>query len=208
MIDPIVPRPPTGDAIKLSFARYWILMLLPTVVAIAATLAMILVVFVYFPTRGHCMPRHFTTLVPGDAPPAPSVEGGGERDGGMLELTTPPSSMMAMIADQPGAAEEENDDEEEPRPPDTPSKASLMTAAPKVRYLKVAVFGAVLLLLSISNFIRAELWAISFIASLFMLGIDLAIVHVDGHSKYSFLSRIYSRLPLPIAPFVLSMFLL
>lgn len=80
--------------------------------------------------------------------------------------------------------------------------------APKVRRAKVAVFATVLLLLAVASFIRAELWAISFVAALVMLGIDLAIVHVDGHSKASFLVRIYGRLPWPIAPFVLCMFIL
>lgn len=98
-IDHVNQTHQTGDAIKLSFARYWVLMLLPTFVAIASTLTMVLVVFVYLPTRGHCMPRHFTMLAPGgETPPTPYVVEGcvEKRDGGALELTRPPSATMAV----------------------------------------------------------------------------------------------------------------
>lgn len=43
----------------LSFLQYWYLMLLPTFVAVTSTLAMVLLVFVYRPLRGHAMQRKF-----------------------------------------------------------------------------------------------------------------------------------------------------
>lgn len=198
---------------QLSFARYWVLMLLPTVVAIATTLLMIMLVFAWAPSRGHSMPRHFMMLSPGEAPShvAPVVlKDENEESGGMLELTTPPSARMTVLADASAERqpEEENGDEEEPPPPGTPSKGYSLMTSPKTRRAKVVVFATVLLLLSISNFIQAELWAISFVSALVMLGFDLGIVHYDGHSKLSFLVRVYGRLPWSIAPFVLCMFIL
>lgn len=43
----------------LSFLQYWYLMLLPTFVAVTSTLAMVLLIFVYRPLRGHAMQRKF-----------------------------------------------------------------------------------------------------------------------------------------------------
>lgn len=235
---PIPPTQPhrkqtnTGDAINLSFSRYWVLMLLPTAVAIAATLGMVMVVFVWCPSRSHAMQRHFTMKDPageaalaaaaaGDAAAtAVVVDDGGSSGAGVLELTTPPSGRMELLVDgsppvasspkASAAAAAGGEDAEEGHTTTATAivaTPSLMTA-PQTRHAKVLVFGIVLLLLSIAQYIRAELWTVSFISALVMLGVDLLIVHWDKHSKLSFLARVYGRLPWPIAPFVLSMFLL
>ncbi len=182
-------------------------MLLPTIVAIISAMIMIMAVFVWAPTPGHCMPRHFTMAAPGEAPAGGAVAAVDEEGSG-LELTAPPSATMAVMAEEcapKGTAVVQ--DVEEGEPVRASSRALLMTA-PKTRHAKVVVFGTILFLLSIVNFLRAELRTISFVSALIMLGVDLAVCHRDGHSKLSFLARVYGRLPWPIAPFVLCMFIL
>ena len=55
-----------GDALHVSFARYWVMMLLPTFVAVVVTLLMLMVVFVWCPLRGHVMVQIFEMKVEGE----------------------------------------------------------------------------------------------------------------------------------------------
>lgn len=203
-------------------------MLLPTVVAIAATLCMLMVAFVWLPTRGHRMPRHFTMRIPEDEeeaiperrPPAAVVAEEEERtpDGSrrsVLELEAGPSVSAPLeigaLSDgekmelATAAGDGEKDVVQEGSPP---SAGALLMTAVKTRQAKVLVFAAVLLLLSVAQYIRLELWTISFISALIMLVVDLGIVHSDKGSMLSFLTEAYGRMPWAVAPFVLCMFLL
>jgi hypothetical protein len=74
------------------------------------------------------------------------------------------------------------------------ARASLM-GSPRTRHAKVAVFGLVLLLLSIAQYIKAQLWLVSFVSALGLLVGDLCIVRRDRGSVLSFLSQVYGRMP-------------
>lgn len=107
-----------GDAVGLTFLRYWGLMMLPTLVAVASTLVMIVVVFVWLPTRGHVMQRRFdppqdvqedlaamelpTTSPSTAAPQAP------EPAEAPAEATSPPSEPRVVVEDEEEEALQEH----------------------------------------------------------------------------------------------------
>lgn len=217
-----------GDALDLSFGRYWVMMLLPTFVAVVVTLLMLLVVFVWYPMRGHVMVREFEMKTEEEREGneregegetneemivAVLVEEGVERGAASLNDELQKDNGTLGNNSQDPAAEAQAPSSASPPPPSSSSLSSssqpisLMTQ-PRTRYAKVVVFALVLLLLSLSNFLRIELWTVSAISALIMLGIDLYICHCDKKSLLSFLGQVYARVPWAIAPFVLCMFIL
>lgn len=203
------------------------MMLLPTFVAVVVTLLMLLVVFVWFPMREHEMPESFEMKTEGEASETEPneemmvavelVEEGGE--GGAQPKEDEANAMVVesttLDDTQDRAAEAQSAASPPPpfsfspssQPNNNDNTSSLMTH-PLTRRAKVVVFALVLLLLSLSNFLRLELWAVSALFALIMLGIDLYIYHCDKKSLLSFLGQVYARVPWAIAPFLLCMFIL
>jgi len=219
-----------GDALDLSFARYWVMMLLPTFVAVVVTLLMLLVIFVWFPMRGHVMVREFEMKTEGEVNEMERttnvemmmvavelVEGGAEGGAAAHNDDGHDKENAQALVVEANTLEESQEPAAEVRaPPASPlsisssssSQPSSLMTHPRTRYAKVVVFALVLLLLSLSKFLRVELWALSAISSLIMLGIDLYICHCDKKSLLSFLGQVYARVPWAIGPFVLCMFIL
>lgn len=211
-----------GDALDLSFGRYWVMMVLPTFVAVVVTLLMLLVVFVWYPMRGHVMVRGFEMKAGGEG-----EEDEREREGETNEEIRMVAVELVEERVEGGAAAQNDELRKEgatledpaaemqaplasplPPPSSSSSEPNPLMTRPRTRYAKVVVFALVLLLLSLSNFLRVELWVVSAISALVMLGIDLYICHSDKKSLLSFLGQVYERVPWAIAPFVLCMFIL
>ncbi len=180
-----------GAALDLSFVRYWLLMLLPCAVAVAVTLVMLLVVFVWCPMRGHVMPAQFAMK-----------DNGKDEDDDVEKPAPPPPQEYGM----PSVVAADTLANASPR--STHHQDACLMTNPRTRRAKVLVFAAILLLLSISNYVRMELWAVSFVSAGVMLILDLIICHRDNKSKISFLHSVSARIPWAIAPFVLCMFIL
>lgn len=214
-----------GDALHLSFARYWVMMLLPTFVAVVVTLLMLLMLFVWCPIRGHVMVQNFEMKVEGE------VNGGETNEKMMVAVelvevekgTTriddahEKESAHALMVESNTLEESQTAAAAAQAPPASPlpffslfssshQPNSLMTH-PLTRRAKVVVFALVLLLLSLSNFLRLELWAVSALSALIMLVIDLYICHYKK-GLLSFLGQVYARVPWAIGPFVLCMYIL
>jgi len=217
-----------GDALHLSFARYWVMMLLPTFVAVVVTLLMLMVVFVWCPLRGHVMVQNFEMKVEGEVNggepneemmvAVEGVEGGVEGVATRNDDVHEEESAHALMVEAgtlEGSQTAAADAQAPSASPPPPSSSSLSTSHrpnslmthPRTRRAKVVVFALVLLLLSLSNFLRLELWAVSALSALIMLVIDLYICHCDKKSPLSFLGQVYERVPWGIAPFVLCIFI-
>lgn len=193
-------------------------MLFPTIVAIATTIIMLMVAFVWRPTRKNWMQRRFTHHGGMSLPTASSVPSSTTEDGRKvvshdivgIELASPERG----AGGGGGEMQQQSEEGEEQRVPSDDERffhADTLMLAQKTRVAKCVVFLTVLFLLSISNFIGAELWAVSLISALVMLIVDLLVVYKDHQSSVallSFLRRVYQRMPWTIAPFVLCMFLL
>jgi Na+/H+ antiporter NhaD/arsenite permease-like protein len=217
-----------GDAMSVSFAEYWVLMLLPTAIAVVGTLLMLMVVFVWWPLRGNVMVKTFEIkthdgVVAAAAAAAAGggvddlfVEGSGEEEEGLVLgalagiAASPSRQEEGMDGDKTSEKQQQDTVQEEKKSlPPSPSSSSLkLMTSTKTRYVKVFVFFLVLILLAISSFIHMQLWVISAISAFAMLCMDLLICHRDGAHKLSYLHQVYQRMPWSIGPFVLCMFLL